>query len=88
MSIEYNFQDVQTECGLFRRCAFFRVFASQAPDVCGKLMRQYCLGEGKEKCARRAWMISQGEPPPDNLQPDGILLQFEAKRSAESSLAV
>ncbi len=60
-------------CECLAKCPFFNEMMSNMPATSGMMMRRYCLGDDKEKCARYMVFKSLGrEKVPVDLYPNEI----------------
>lgn len=62
------------QCELLERCGFFKKWASVNETACKGYKKMYCAAESPKVCRRKEYLTSRGEPPPDDMLPNGKIL--------------
>jgi hypothetical protein len=61
-------------CEMIDKCGFLIRYRPTNELACRGFVNRYCKGEMKELCKRKAYKLTNGTPPPDNMLPTGIYL--------------
>ena len=59
------------ECELIEQCGFFAKYGSTLSLACKAFVALYCRGPAMDDCARKAFRLANGEPPDDDMMPNG-----------------
>jgi hypothetical protein len=65
---------MKEECELLEKCGFFKKYRSVDNEVCETLIAMYCKGSMMDKCKRKEYQNEHGEPPLDDMLPDGEMI--------------
>ena len=60
-----------TECEKLKICGFFKKYTEMKSLVCKGFIRSYCEGGLQNECKRKEYSEMHGEPPPDDMMPNG-----------------
>ena len=60
-----------SECELLEKCGFFREFQNINELACRGFINRYCKGPDMNKCQRKEYRQKHGNPPPDDMMPNG-----------------
>lgn len=63
------------ECENLATCGFFKKYYLVNRQACRAFIKEYCRGEIRESCVRRAYRKANGHPPPDDMLPNGVMLE-------------
>ena len=62
-------------CELIEKCGYFKKNKDSKEAVCKGFMLMYCNGDKQNECRRKEYRKVHGAPPPDNMLPNGIMVQ-------------
>lgn len=66
-----------TSCELLDKCGFFKKFQGNDEVIKNGWIKMYCQsGEKSELCARKKIRKETGNPPPDNMAPNGYIIKM------------
>lgn len=60
------------KCDFFKGCAFFNKYKERLGAAYDGFVTMYCDGLKMEDCKRRQYRLEKGEPPVDDMLPNGI----------------
>ncbi len=66
---------MENECELLEKCGFFKKYKDTKELACKGFIGLYCKGEQMNECARKAYRKEHGQPPSDDMMPNGLMLQ-------------
>ncbi len=61
------------KCELFEKCGFFSRYRKTSNVACRGFIALYCKGPKLNECKRKEYMQQHGQPPEDNMLPNGYL---------------
>jgi hypothetical protein len=61
-------------CENLPTCGFFKKYFPVNRRVCRDFIRDYCRGEMRESCERKAYRKLHGTPPSDDMMPNGVMI--------------
>ncbi|WP_456325515.1 methyl-accepting chemotaxis protein [Desulfonauticus submarinus] len=59
------------ECELLPKCGFFKKYAGSKDSLIKGFINSYCKGPYMEECKRKQYRQEHGEPPSDDMMPNG-----------------
>ncbi|HEY0591379.1 MAG TPA: hypothetical protein VGF40_06405 [Thermoanaerobaculia bacterium] len=62
------------DCELIEQCGFFRKYGATLSLACKGFIALYCRGPAMDDCFRKAYRMAHGEPPDDDVMPNGELV--------------
>ncbi len=63
--------NVAESCEFLGGCAFFNKYKEPLGAAYDGFVALYCKGQKMEDCQRRAYRLEKGEPPADDMLPNG-----------------
>ena len=63
------------DCDLLEKCGFFKKYQLTKELACKGFIRQFCQGEHQNTCQRKAYRLEHGTPPPEDMMPNGAMVQ-------------
>ena len=64
--------DAKAGCEFLAGCAFFNKYKDTLGPAYDGFVALYCKGPKLEECKRRIYRISEGEPPAEEMLPNGM----------------
>lgn len=61
-------------CELLEGCGFFAKYSESKKEECLGFIKEYCIGEKKDECQRKAFKEKNGISPDDNMTPNGYMV--------------
>lgn len=65
------------ECELLDGCGFFKKYMDTNEMICQGFIQRYCKGSRMESCERKKYRKEHGEPPVDDMMPNGRMMRRE-----------
>jgi hypothetical protein len=65
---------MKEECELLETCGFFQKYRFVDNEACETLIAMYCKGSMMDECKRKEYRNKHGEPPSDDMLPDGEMI--------------
>lgn len=62
------------ECELLAACDFFKKYQRTKDLACKGFISQYCKGPKMDECKRKKYRVEHGQPPPDDMMPNGLMI--------------
>ncbi|HPJ89568.1 MAG TPA: hypothetical protein PK466_05410 [Thermotogota bacterium] len=62
------------DCEFLSGCGFFKKYDTSKVIVCKGFIRKYCKGEKQSDCKRKVYKKQHGTPPPDDMMPNGLMV--------------
>ncbi len=65
------------ECNRLKTCGFIRKWSTTKQLACKGFISMYCRGEKQALCKRKKYFKENGEPPPDDMLPNGVMMYVD-----------
>ena len=62
------------QCELLAKCGFFKKYQEAKNLACKGFINKYCKGSDMDECKRKAYRKEHGEPPADDMMPNGMMM--------------
>jgi hypothetical protein len=62
------------DCENLPTCGFFKKYFKVNQTACRTFIKDYCRGETRNVCERKAYRKLNGAPPSDDMMPNGVML--------------
>ncbi len=65
---------MRRECKMLHLCGFLK--KHRGDDLASQwFCQEYCTGPRQDQCVRKAYMIEHGKVPPNDMAPNGDIMQ-------------
>lgn len=70
--------EMEQECGLLKKCGFFKKYQVTKDLACKGFIQRFCRGGKMDECKRMEYRLEHGTPPCDEMMPTGRMVVEKA----------